>query len=84
MAKRPDGVPDAPLSVGSGLSATAVYLSVFQHVPVERAQQLISDLAGGVVSAGFVHSCLAEAAGLGEGRVPLIRTLTAGHVPVPD
>ena len=46
-------VPDAPLSVGPRLSAMAVYLSVFQHVPVERAQFLIADLTGGVLSAGF-------------------------------
>jgi transposase len=77
VAERPDGVPDAPLSVGPRLSAVAVYLSVFQHVPVERAQQLISDLTGGVVSAGFVHSCLARAAGLVKDSVALIRTLIA-------
>src|SRR5487761_869021 len=77
IAPRPDGVPDAPLSVGPRLSAMAVYLSVFQHVPVERARQLISDLTGGVVSAGFVHSCLAKAAGLVKDSVALIRTLIA-------
>ena len=58
VAERPDGVPDAPLSVGPRLSAMAVYLAVFQHVPVERAQQLISDLTGGVVSAGFDETTL--------------------------
>jgi hypothetical protein len=77
VAERPDGVPDSPLSVGPRLSAMAVYLSVFQHVPVERAQQLISDLTGGIVSAGFVHSCLAKAAGLVRDPVALIRTLIA-------
>ena len=77
VAPRPDGVPDAPLSVGPRLSAMAVYLSVFQHVPVERAQLLISDLTGGVVSAGFVHSCLARAAGLVKDSVALIRALIA-------
>ena len=55
----------------------AVYLSVFQHVPVERAQFLIADLTGGVVSAGFVHSCLGKAAGLVTDAVRLIRTLIA-------
>ena len=40
----------AQLSVGPRLSAMAVYLG-FQHVPVERAQFLIADLTGGVVSA---------------------------------
>jgi transposase len=77
LAARPAGVPDAPLSVGPRLSAMAVYLSVFQHVPVERAQFLISDLTGGVVSAGFVHSCLGKAAGLAADAVRLIRTLIA-------
>jgi transposase len=77
VAPRPAGVPDAPLSVGPRLSAMAVYLSVFQHVPVERAQFLIADLAGGVVSAGFVRSCLGKAAGLVTDAVRLIRTLIA-------
>jgi transposase len=77
VAARPAGVPDAPLSVGPRLSAMAVYLSVFQHVPVERAQFLIADLTGGVVSAGFVHSCLGKAAGLAADAVALIRTLIA-------
>ena len=50
---------------------------VFQHVPVERARQLIADLTGGIVSAGFVHSCLAKAAGLVKDACALIRTLIA-------
>ncbi len=77
VAERPAGVPDAPLSVGPRLSAMAVYLSVFQHVPVERAQQLISDLTGGIVSAGFVHSCIGRGAGLVKDSVRLIRMLIA-------
>jgi transposase len=77
VAARPAGVPDAPLSVGPRLSAMAVYLSVFQHVPVERAQALISDLTGGVLSAGFIHSCLRKAAGLAAEPVRLIRMLIA-------
>jgi transposase len=77
VAQRPAGVPDAPLSVGPRLSAMAVYLSVFQHVPVERAQALIADLTGGVLPAGFVHSCLGKAAGLVTDAVRLIRTLIA-------
>ena len=77
VALRPAGVPDATLSVGPRLSAMAVYLSVFQHVPVERAQLLIADLTGGVLSAGFVHSCLGKAAGLVKDAVRLTRTLIA-------
>ena len=63
--------------LGRTLSAMAVYLSVFQHIPVERAQFLIVDLTGGVVSAGLVHSCLGKAAGLVTDVVRLIHTLIA-------
>jgi len=77
VAPRPDGVPDAKLSAGPRLPALAVYLTVFQHVPAERAQQLIADLTGGAVPAGFVHSCLGKAAGLVKDSVALIRTLIA-------
>jgi transposase len=42
-APPPAGVPDAPLPAGPRLSALAVYLTVFQHVPVERAQLLELD-----------------------------------------
>lgn len=44
---------------------------------MERAQALIADLTGGVVSAGFVHSTLGRAAGLVKDSVGLIRTLIA-------
>ena len=47
------------------------------YLPVERAQLLISDLTGGVLSSGFVHSCLGKAAGLVSDAVRLIRTLIA-------
>jgi transposase len=42
-AARPAGVPDSALSVGRGC-ALAVYLVVFQHVPVERCRQLAADV----------------------------------------
>jgi transposase len=41
-AVMPVGVPDAPC-YGPGLAALAVYLLVYQHVPVERAAELIAD-----------------------------------------
>src|ERR1017187_2169855 len=75
VAARPPGVPDAALSIGPRLRALAVYLVVFQHVPVERCRELISDVAGAEVSTGFIHSCLAKAAGLAAGVVRLIRAL---------
>ena len=75
VAPRPAGVPDSALSVGPRLRALAVYLVVFQHVPVERCRQLIADVTGALVSDGFIHSCLARAAGLVKDVVALIRAL---------
>jgi hypothetical protein len=81
VAARPAGVPDSALSIGPRLRALAVYLVVFQHVPVERCRDLIADVTGAAVSAGFIHSCLAQAAGLAADVVRLIRTLiTAASV----
>ncbi|MDQ2874737.1 MAG: IS66 family transposase [Actinomycetota bacterium] len=74
-APRPAGVPPSALSIGPGLRALAVYLVVFQHVPVERCRQLIADVTGALVSDGFVHSCLARAASLAGEVVALIRAL---------
>ena len=42
---------------------------------MERCQQLIADVTGAAVSAGFVHSCLRQAASLAAEVVRLIRTL---------
>ena len=81
VAPRPAGVPDSALSIGPRLRALAVYLVVFQHVPVDRCRRLIAGVTGAAVSAGFIHSCLRQAAGLAAGVVRLIRTLiTAGAV----
>ena len=82
LAARPPGVPDTPLSIGPDLRALAVYLVVFQHVPVERCQVLLADVAGAPVSSGFIHSCLRKAAALAADMVRLIRTLiTAARWP---
>jgi len=75
LAARPPGVPDAAVSVGPNLRALAVYLLVFQHVPVERCRMLIQDVTGAAVSDGFIHSCLATAAGAAAGAVNLIKAL---------
>ena len=75
VAARPAGVPDSALSIGPRLRALAVYLVVFQHVPVERCRQLIADVTGAAVSDGFIHSCLAKAASLAADVVRLIRAL---------
>ena len=68
-------MPDSALSIGPRLRALAVYLVVFQHVPVERCRQLTADVAGAAVSEGFIHSCLARAAALAGEVVALIRAL---------
>jgi len=74
-AARPAGVPDSALSIGPRLRALAVYLVIFQHVPVERCRQLIAGVTGAAVSDGFIHSCLRQAAGLAAEVVRLIRAL---------
>jgi transposase len=81
VAARPEGVRGSVVSIGPNLRALAVYLVVFQHVPVERCAQLIADVTGAGVSAGFVHSCLARAASMIADVVKLIKALiTAAHV----
>ena len=76
-APRPAGVPGAAASIGPRLRALAVYLVVFQHVPVERCRLLIACVTGALVSDGFVRSCLAKAASLVKDVVALIRELIA-------
>jgi transposase len=81
VAGRPAGVPASAVSIGPNLRALAVYLVVCQHVPVARCAELIADLTGARVSAGFIHSCLAKAADVIADVLKLIRTLiTAAHV----
>jgi hypothetical protein len=81
VAARPEGAAGSVVSIGPNLRALAVYLVAFQHVPVERCAQLIADVTGAGVSAGFVHSCLAKAASVIADVVKLIKALiTAAHV----
>jgi hypothetical protein len=75
VAARPPGVPDAAVSIGPGLRALAVYLVIYQHVPIERCRRLIADVTGAHVSDGFIHSCLARAAGAAADVVTLISAL---------
>jgi transposase len=57
-ATAPAGV-SAAACFGPNLRALAVYLLVFQHVPVARTQALISDLTGARPSTGWISSVLA-------------------------
>ena len=77
----PEEIAGSPSSYGPNLRALAVYLLVFQHVPVERTAILIRDVTGAEVSTGWVASLLPEAAGLVEDSLNLIRALLVlGHV----
>jgi transposase len=77
----PGQIAGSPSSYGPSLRALAVYLLVFQHIPVERTAILIADVTGAKVSTGWVASLLPEAAGLVEDSLNLIRALLAmGHV----
>jgi transposase len=77
----PGQIAGSPSSYGPNLRALAVYLLVFQHIPVERTAQLIADVTGAEVSTGWVASVLPEAATLVEDSLNLIRALLVmGHV----
>jgi transposase len=77
----PGQIAGSPSSYGPNLRALAVYLLVFQHIPVERTAQLIADVTGAEVSTGWVGSLLSEAADLVEDSLDLIRALLVmGHI----
>lgn len=62
----PGGV-DAPVQYGPSLRALGVYLHVFQHIPYDRARQLIFDMTGARVSTGTLKVWVDQAAvGLAE------------------
>jgi transposase len=75
-ASAPGGV-DGPVCYGPNLRAVAVYLVVFQHVPVERAAQLIADLTGATPSTGWVSAQVARTAKALTEVEALIKTLVA-------
>lgn len=71
----PDHLAASPSSYGPHLRALAVYLLVFQHVPVERTARLITDVAGAAVSTGRVSALLEEARERVADSLKLIRGL---------
>jgi transposase len=73
-AAAPSGV-DGPAVYGPNLRAMAVYLVVFQHIPVERAARLIADLTGATPSTGWVTACVARTAAALADVEALIKTL---------
>ena len=79
-AVAPDGVA-APACYGPNLQALAAYLVVFQHLPIERAAGLLSDVCGTGVSTGWMCNVIGRVAGLLTDVENLIKTLlTLVHV----
>jgi transposase len=78
----PAEVSTAPSSYGPNLKSLVVYLLVYQHVPVQRCVQLITDLCSGTgPSDGFVHGMLSRCAAAVAEVVRVIKTLiTLAHV----
>lgn len=70
-----------PVVYGPNLRALAVYLLVFQHVPVQRTAMLLADVCGAGVSTGWVCRTLAQTADALADVDRLVKTLlTAAHV----
>src|SRR5436189_179504 len=64
---------------GSGVRALVCYLLVHQHLPIDRAAQLLSEVCGASVATGTLAGVVAEAAGRLEGFVEVVREqLAAG------
>jgi transposase len=82
VGRLPEEMSSAPSSYGVNLKALAVYLLVYQHVPVQRCVQLIADLTGGRrPSDGFCHGMLTRCATAVAEVVAAIKTLiTLAHV----
>jgi transposase len=64
-----------PVVYGPNLRALAVYLLVFQHVPVERTAMLLADVCGAAVSTGWVCRVLAQTGDVLTDVEDLIKTL---------
>jgi len=70
-----------PVVYGPNLRALAVYLLVFQHVPVERTAMLLADVCGAAVSTGWVCRVLAQTGDALADVDKLVKTLlVAAHV----
>jgi transposase len=66
---------------GPGVRALVCYLCVHQHLPVDRAAQLLADVLGASVATGTLAAVVAEGAAGLEGFVEVVRAgLTAAPV----
>jgi transposase len=80
-AVSPVGVAAAAVSYGPNLRAWVVYALVFQHIPVARVVELVTDLSGACPSVGWVCQVLRDTAAALVRVEKLIRTLlTAAHI----
>jgi transposase len=69
------GFPDharAAACYGPGMRALCCYLSVHQHLPVDRAAQLLSDVLGAPVATGTLAAVVAEGASALAGFVQVV------------
>jgi transposase len=79
-AAAPPGV-GAPVAYGPNLRALAVYLLVFQHIPVARTAALIAEVTGARPSTGWISSVLLTVADVLVDVEKLIKSLiTLAHV----
>jgi transposase len=73
----------APACYGPNVTALAVYLLTFQHIPVARTAQLLADLLGLPVSTGWVAAVLTPVAarleGFAERVEQCLRTAPVAH-----
>lgn len=80
-APAPTGVAAAPVSYGPNVRSWVVYLLVFQHIPVARVVELVTDLSGARPSAGWVCRVLRDTAAALATVEKTIRTLlTAARI----
>jgi transposase len=63
---------------GPGVRALVCYLCVHQHLPVDRAAQLLADVLGASVATGTLAAVVAEGAAGLEGFVEVVRERLAG------
>jgi transposase len=73
----PDGVT-APVCYGPRIRALGIYLVSYQHLPYERAAEILSDWAHASISVGTLQAFLAQGAAGLEGFLEEIRSQLAG------
>jgi transposase len=76
----PAGV-SAPVCYGPRIRALGIYLVSYQHLPYERAAEIVSDWAGAPISVATLQAFVAQGAeGLGEFLVEIRSQLTRAEV----